>query len=121
MENLVKKQVVLGEYITRMWVNSQKLGQARITPTEIQVPLERVDDYRCQFQERHFDMLGQADAEKSDYMKHDTFMSIEKTYFEMREKLSTALAALIPTGAVGQPARRRNVQTTRILVPTRPC
>ncbi|XP_029178087.1 uncharacterized protein LOC114945904 [Nylanderia fulva] len=107
MEDIIKKQTVLGGFISRMWVNLQKLGQAKITPTEINTRTERLNEYWRQFQDQHFLVIVKPEADKTEYVRRDYFTTIEESYFEVRHKFAEALADLTPTRATGQSAHDR--------------
>lgn len=93
MEAEINQQTLLAGYISRMWANLLKLGQGKITLSEVRNRLERLDDYWKRFQDVHFVIAGRANYGETDYAKKDLFSSTEEDYFQMRAKFQEILAA----------------------------
>ncbi|XP_012526797.1 uncharacterized protein LOC105831305 [Monomorium pharaonis] len=91
MEAVLHQQKLLLVYISRMWANLLKFGQARITPTEIRNRLSLLDDYWKRFQNNHFKLAGVEGLVATEYAKTDFFTTTEETFFQMRAKLQNAL------------------------------
>ncbi|XP_039309667.1 uncharacterized protein LOC105206883 [Solenopsis invicta] len=92
LETLVKQQTTQAGYISHMWTNMQKLGQAKIDQHEIKSRLTRLDNYWEQFQERHFELIALEGFEASAYNKSDVFTTTEESYFSVRAQFLTALS-----------------------------
>ncbi|XP_029161171.1 uncharacterized protein LOC114935244 [Nylanderia fulva] len=87
MDRMVKQQTLVAGYIIRMWVNLQKIGQAKITENEVSTRLARLDDYWTRYQNAHFEIVSDPEADKTAYMRDDCFTTTEEAYFRMRSKL----------------------------------
>ncbi|XP_011171899.2 uncharacterized protein LOC105204508 [Solenopsis invicta] len=85
LDRTIKQQVVLAGYISRMWINLQKLGQAKITAYEVSSRLARLDDYWKRYQDVHFEIAADPEADKTNYVKDDYFTKTEEEYFDMRK------------------------------------
>ncbi|XP_011170485.2 uncharacterized protein LOC105203396 [Solenopsis invicta] len=99
LDRTIKQQVVLAGYISRMWVNLQKLGQAKITAYEVSSRLARLDDYWRRYQDVHFKIAADPEADRTDYIKNDYFTTTEEEYFGMRSKLNDLFVHLSRAGA----------------------
>ncbi|XP_011168890.1 uncharacterized protein LOC105202196 [Solenopsis invicta] len=102
LDRTIKQQVVLAGYISRMWVNLQKLGQAKITTYEVSSRLARFDDYWRHYQDVHFEIVANPKVDKTDYIKNDYFTITEEEYFGMRSKLNDLFVHLNRAGAALQ-------------------
>lgn len=94
MEVLIHQQMALAGYIARMWINLQKLGQARIMELELKSRLERLEDYWTTFQANHFNLLAFNELETTEYDKKDTFSTVEGNYFGVKNKFRSALMTM---------------------------
>ena len=104
LDRAIKQQILLAGYISRMWTNLQKIGQAKITVAEVTTRLARLDDYWKRYQDVHFEIAADPEADKTAYIKDDAFTTTEESYFGMRTQLSDLLAQFY----TGEAARKED-------------
>ncbi|KMQ85623.1 hypothetical protein RF55_15705 [Lasius niger] len=110
MEVAFKQQMLLSGYMSRMWTNLLKMGQGKITPTEIKSRRSLLDDYWKRFQDGHFGLLVYEAVIKTEYVTKDVFSATEEMYFQMRSKLTDALSKLERRVGAAESERQKPIQ-----------